>query len=69
MTTTTTTQPTDSNGHPVCHWCDEAVTSDAMEDAAHFTVHEACFDAARDDSNDSFTSFDDMQCPCDDPAC
>ncbi len=64
--TTTTTQPTDSNGHPVCSWCDEAVTSDAMEDAAHWTVHETCFDNAHSDEP---TSFEDMQCPCDDPSC
>ncbi len=65
--TTTTTQPTDTSGNPVCDWCDEAVTDDAMTDARNWTVHTDCFDAAHD--NDAYADFEDMQCPCPDPSC
>lgn len=65
--TQTTTQATDNSGNPVCDWCDEPVTDDAMEDARGWTVHEDCFDGAHD--NDAYASFENIQCSCDDPDC
>ena len=60
-------QTTDSQGHPICDWCDRAVIDDFLRDGRGWIVHETCFDARRDAAN-APEDFENA-CPCGNPDC